>query len=236
MRQILITGSNRGIGLELVRQYLQGEDIQVFATCRNPDLADELQALVSQHADRAKVVRLDVIDQELIQAAVTQVSAATDRLDIMFNNAGINPKTNKERNFGTLDAEAMLHVLRVNSVAPVMLAQAFADLLRHGSQARLINLSSGAGSITSHTRGCDYVYNASKAALNMFTGCLAGSLGASGVIVIALNPGWVRTDMGGPNARLDPPVSIRGIIQVVDGLTQEHNGRFLQWDGKELPW
>ena len=236
MERILITGANRGIGLELVRQYLQRDDTQVFATCRNPDSAQELNQLASQYSDRAHVIQLDVADQASIDASVKTVGELAGGLDILINNAGINPKTERESMFGELEAEAIMHVLHVNSVGPVMVVQAYAGLLRTGNNVRVVNVSSGAGSLERQASGCGYAYNASKAALNMMTRCLAGSLRGDNVVVITLNPGWVQTDMGGSNARLKPEESITGIITVVDGLTMADSGTFLQWDGAQLPW
>jgi NAD(P)-dependent dehydrogenase (short-subunit alcohol dehydrogenase family) len=236
MERILITGANRGIGLELVRQYLQRRDTQVFATCRNPQSATTLNQLVNTNRDRAHVIQLDVADQSSIEASVRAVSAQVDGLDVLINNAGINPGTDRERTFGKLEMDAILHVLHVNSVAPIMVAQAYAGLLRAGSNVRLVNVSSGAGSLERQANGCGYTYNASKAALNMMTRCLSGTLGSDNIAVIALNPGWVKTDMGGPNANLEPEVSITGIIKLVDGLTMTDNGQFFNWDGGQIPW
>ena len=236
MERILITGANRGIGLEMVCQYLQRDDAQVFATCRNPQSAVALNQLVEANGDHAQVIQLDVADQASIDASVQAVSAQVNGLDVLINNAGINPGTDRERTFGKLDAEAMLHVLHVNSVAPIMVAQAYAGLLRAGNNSRLVNVSSGAGSLERQANGCGYTYNASKSALNMFTRCLAGTFASDNITVITLNPGWVKTDMGGPNANLEPEQSISGITKLVDGLTMADNGQFFNWDGERLPW
>ena len=236
MQRILITGANRGIGLELARQYLDQNDTQVFATCRDPESADELGLLVSAHVERAHVIQLDVVDQTSIAASVEEVSKHTGGLDVLINNAGINPATEREQTFGRLDADAMLHVLHINSVAPVMVAQAYAGLLRAGDNAKLVNVSSGAGSIARQNSGCGYTYNASKSALNMFTRCLAGTFRGDNIVVITLNPGWVKTDMGGPNASLEPERSISGILKLVEGLSMSDSGEFFNWDGTSLPW
>ncbi len=236
MERILITGSNRGIGLELVRQYLKRDNTHVFATCRTPDAAAELQKLAAQYADRLQIIALEVTSADSIAASVAAVKAQTDGLDILINNAAINPETEREQTFGKLDAEAMLHVLNVNAVAPIMVAQAYADLLRNGNNPRLINVSSGAGSLERQANSRGFTYQASKAALNMFSRSLANSLSDDGVITIMLNPGWVITDMGGPNANLQPAESALGILKVVDNLTAADNNTFLQWDGATLPW
>jgi NAD(P)-dependent dehydrogenase (short-subunit alcohol dehydrogenase family) len=160
---------------------------------------------------------------------------------MLINNAAILPGgiDNREPNistFGELNAEAMLEVFRVNSISPIMVTQEYANLLRQGPQARVINMSSNAGSIARRDEGCDYSYPASKAALNMLTRCLAGDLRADGVIVIALHPGWIQTDMGGVRARLTMEQAIPGMVNVIDNLAMEDSGTFLQYDGAVVPW
>ncbi len=236
MPSILITGSNRGIGLELARQYAQQSEAQVFATCRTPGSADALNQLAAQHPGRVHVIALDAADPVSIAESLRLVSAHTDHLDVLVNNAAINPRQDSVRSFGQLEAEPMLDMLRVNSIGPVLVTQAYAGLLRKGANARVVNISSGAGSLERQSNGCGYTYNATKAALNMFSRCLAGTFRSDGVIVIMLNPGWVRTDMGGSDARLDPSESVSGIVRVIDNLTMEDSGQFLQWDGQRLPW
>jgi NAD(P)-dependent dehydrogenase (short-subunit alcohol dehydrogenase family) len=240
MQRILITGSNRGIGLDLTRRYLERGE-QVFATCRNPDSAVELKQLAAQHSRRLQLITLDVTDEAAITEAARLVSMYTDGLDMLINNAGILPGGvgAREPNIGTLgqlEAAAMLRVFEVNAVAPIIVAQAFADLLRNGTNPRLINVSSDAGSITNRNRGCDYSYPASKAALNMMTRCLSGDLRGDGVIVVSMHPGFIKTDMGGPNARLTLDEAIPDMMRVIDDLTLENSGQFINWDGKQIPW
>jgi len=242
MRRILITGSNRGIGLELVERYLQHNDTFIFATCRRPSEATALNNLASQYPERLKIIQLDVTDQQSIDEAVEQVKDEADGLEMLVNNAGILPGgvAGYEKNsatLGYLEAEAIESIFRVNTVAPMMIAQAFSDLLRKGSNARLINLSSDAGSIALTTYSAyHYSYKASKAALNMITRCLATDFRANGVIVISIHPGWIQTDMGGPYATLTPAETIPTMMQVIDGLTMADSGAFFNWDGKPVPW
>jgi NAD(P)-dependent dehydrogenase (short-subunit alcohol dehydrogenase family) len=124
----------------------------------------------------------------------------------------------------------------VNTVAPVIVTQAFADLLRNGTNARVINMSSDAGSLERRTYGGDFSYVASKAGLNMMTRCLANHLRDAGIIVISIHPGWIQTDMGGPNAKLTLAEAIPGVMQVIDNLTLEDSGAFFNWDGNHVPW
>jgi NAD(P)-dependent dehydrogenase (short-subunit alcohol dehydrogenase family) len=233
-RRILITGASRGIGLELARTWAAA-GCRVFAACRRPGDAPAV-------AGRVDVLRLDVTDDASIAAAARAVAAAVDGLDVLINNAGVYPGAVSTplaatTALGSLDAAAMLDVFRVNTVAPVLVAQAFAPLLRRGTAPRLVNVSSDAGSLAMREgRGCRYTYPASKAALNMMTRCLAHDLRADGVIVVSVHPGFVRTDMGGPDAPLAPADTVPSLVRVIDGLTMESSGHFLSWDGKTVAW
>jgi NAD(P)-dependent dehydrogenase (short-subunit alcohol dehydrogenase family) len=241
MQRILITGASRGIGLDLTRRYAQRPDTQIYATARQPDQAAALQNVAAEAAGRVRVLPLDVTDPASVTAAVSAVQAQASALDILINNAGVLPGgvANREPNisqFGALEAEAMLHVFHVNSIAPVLVAQAFSHLLWAGDNPRLINVSSDAGSIANRARGCDFTYPASKAALNMMTRCLAGELRPAGVIVVSMHPGFIRTDMGGPNAHMTLEDTMPSFIRVVDQLTMADSGTFLNWDGQPVPW
>lgn len=232
MKRIFITGANRGIGLELTRQCLQRGD-QVFASCRQPDQANELQTLQAEYADRLRILQLDVTDQAQIKAAANALAAEVDGLDILFNNAGILLSGEQ---VGNLGADSLLNVLHVNSVGPLMVAQALLHLLRAGQDPKIINVTSQLGSISRKKSGGRYSYDGSKAALNMFTRSLAFDVINDGIITIVIHPGWVQTDMGGSGASLTVEASAKGILQVTANLTKKDVGRFLQWDGDELPW
>ncbi len=241
MQRILITGANRGIGLDLVQRYSADANNQVFAACRQPDKAADLQAVAAQNPERVHIIQLDVTDAHQLSAAVQTVSQHTDGLDLLINNAGVLPGgvDNREPNiasFGQLDPQAMLAVFAVNSISPVMVTQAFADLLRSGHNARVINVSSDAGSITNRNRGCDYTYPASKAALNMLTRCLAGDLRDAGVIVVSMHPGFLQTDMGGSRATRTVADTMPTFMDVIAHLTPADSGTFLNWDGQPVPW
>lgn len=235
MERVLITGANRGIGLALARHYLARGD-RVFAAVRRPDAAADLRALETQYGDRLLVVGLDVRDADSLAACVEAVRAQTAAFDILLNNAGINPEYDPYETFGRLEAAAMLEVLHTNSVAPLLVAQAFYDLLKRGTRPRIANFSSDMGSLTWKTSGGSLSYCASKAALNMLTRGLAPTAIRDGVIAIALDPGWVQTDMGGPGAEITPDESAMGIINVLDNLTRSDAGRYLNYAGDENPW
>lgn len=232
MKRVLITGANRGLGLELARQYVaRGE--RVFATCRTPDKARDLGELAARYADRVTVLPLEVTDAQGIEACASLVQAETGGLDVLINNAAINLG---DEALSMVKAEALLQTLQVNAVGAVLVAQKFVMLLKNGENPKLVNISSEAGSISRMQAFRGYGYYASKTAINMYTRCLALDPEMVGVIVIAMHPGWVRTDMGGMNAHLSPQESALGIMKVTDALTPEENGKFFTWEGREYPW
>ncbi|MCU0497049.1 MAG: SDR family oxidoreductase [Anaerolineae bacterium] len=233
MYNILITGANRGIGLELVRQYAARDDTRVFAASRNGSSA--LSALKAQFPANVVEISLDVTDSDQIRQAAKEVTKHTDRLEVLINNAAVNPPSHEQSLLGST-RERLLQIFNVNTVAPLLIAQAFLGHLQQAPSARLINLSSEMGSLSDKTYGGDYGYCASKAALNMITRGLAADLRSVGVIALALDPGWVQTDMGGSSASLTPAQSVSGILRVIDGLTLKDTGRYLRWNGSELHW
>jgi NAD(P)-dependent dehydrogenase (short-subunit alcohol dehydrogenase family) len=230
--QVLITGANRGIGLALVREYL-GAGWRVFATCRTPNRADDLWALCDAYGERLSITALDVTDEESIRRAGETIRAETDALDALINNAAVYPRGERP---GALDADEMLYAFHVNAVGPVMVTQAMLDLLRAADDPRVVNVTSQMGSLARKRSGGAYSYTASKAALNMLTRALAYDLRREGITVVAIHPGWVRTDMGGAGATLAPEEAARRIREMVDGLSAEDAARFMQVGGGDLPW
>jgi NAD(P)-dependent dehydrogenase (short-subunit alcohol dehydrogenase family) len=239
MPSALVTGSNRGIGLALARQLAPAVD-HLVATCRRPDDAGALRALADAH-DGVHVVALDVSDPASIDDAVAYVEDAIGRLSLLVNNAGIAGGKGNDR-FGTLDADRMATVLRVNTVGPTLLAQRAADVLAAAAEAedapaKVVNITSQLGSIARVGGSSGWLsYRASKAALNMLTACMAYDLKPRGVVAVAVHPGWVRTDMGGSSAAVAPEDAATGILRVADALTPADAGRFLTFEGDEMPW
>ena len=224
MPTAFITGANRGLGLEFVKQLTQRGDT-VYAACRNPDDADDLK----QIGGDVHILALDAADPQSIRAAADQVSA---KLDLLVNNAGIyGPKPNDKQTLGVLDAAEMTRVLQTNTVGPLMIAQALADKLADG--AKVLNMSTGYASIANAGGGWPTYYSTSKAALNMATKILAAELKKRNVTAIAINPGHVKTRMGGDSAPLTPEKSISGMLEVADKLTVEDAGKFLDYRGRE---
>ncbi len=238
MQRVLITGAGRGIGLELARQYAERGD-RVLAGCRDIERAPDLRALVDQHSGHVSVLPLEVTDHASLAAALRQAHEEVEALDVLINNAAANPgDTTVDGPDGQqlLDDRSTLDVFTTNVVAPVRVAQAFLTLLTAGATPRVVNISSGAGSLTYNTKGGDYSYGASKAALNMVTRTYAWNVRDQGITAVMIDPGWVKTDMGGLDADLEPEESGRGLVTVIDSLTLQDTGRFLRYDGSEVPW
>ena len=234
MERILITGANRGIGLAIVRQYLQNSDVEVLATARNPETANELQQLANAHPSQLMVLQLDVTDTQSVATFAEKTANHVTGLDVLINNAGVKPPYDAET-FANITTETLLNVLAINVAGPLMVIKALVDLLAVGNNPRIINISSQMGSMT-WSGGNYYAYCTSKAALNMVTKRLATDLHNRGITVIAMHPGWVRTDMGGSSASLSPAESASGIINVAASLNPTYNGQFLKWNGEPHAW
>lgn len=235
METLLISGTNRGIGLELVRQYLSETPHRVYATVRTADAARALDTLAAMYPERLSVLVFDVTDVAQMQQHAAQLAQDGVTLDILINNAGMNPSSAAQR-IDTITPSVMLDTLTVNTVGPLMLVQQFLPLLQRSKRPRVINISSEMGSLAERDYGGYYAYCTSKAALNMVTRALAVDLAQHNGIAIALDPGWVKTDMGGQGAELEPRESALGIRHVIDTLTRRDNGGYLRWNGRRLPW
>lgn len=235
MQHIMITGSNRGIGLALVNEYFSRNDVHVFATCRNPDSATDLQSLKAKNPDSLTIIMLDIDDTESIDRAFEQVSEKTQKLDLLINNAGIFPRVPEDSVFGQLKRDALNRVMATNSVSPVIVTQAFVDLLKRGDNSRVVMISSKMGSIT-EAGASGFSYRMSKTALNMATKILSLELGTHGITVITTHPGHVSTDMGGSSAPVKPVQSATGLAKIADNLTPAQSGKFYNYTGEEIPW
>ena len=221
---ILITGANRGLGLEFARQF-KARGYHVIGTVRKPGDAGALHKLGVQ------VEQLDVADDASANALAGRL--AGQPIDILINNAGI--MGHNSRSLTDLDFSKMVRTYQVNALGPMRVTKALYDNLKQGKAHKIINITSMMGSITMNFGGA-YDYRASKAALNMLTNTLSKELGKEGFICVVLHPGWVQTDMGGSSAPLTPQQSISGMIAVIDNLTSAANGKFYDYTGKALPW
>jgi len=230
MATLLITGTNRGIGLEFVRQYLARGD-QVIATCRQPSQARALQDLAAAEPG-LRIMALDVAAADSLTGFADELG--DQAIDIFINNAGVyGPRSAR---FGEVTAQDWLGVLEVNTVAPLLLTQLLIDNFRRGTERKLVYITSKMGSIADNESGGSYIYRSSKTALNQVVKSLAADLADQGLLAAVLHPGWVQTDMGGPNALIDTGTSVRGMIGVIDGLSAAQSGHFFNYDGREIPW
>uniref|UniRef100_A0A3B4BA36 Uncharacterized protein n=1 Tax=Periophthalmus magnuspinnatus TaxID=409849 RepID=A0A3B4BA36_9GOBI len=226
---VLITGANRGIGLELVRQITETQKplSKVFACCRDPDgpKAQALKALAEKHPDVIMVIRMDVADPKSIQQAALQVgSSTTEQMTSTFNTNVIGPMVVIQEFLPHLRAAAKVHG------KPGMSCR----------KAAVINVSTLGSSIELAKE--QYVqfkllpYRTSKAALNMLSVCASVDLQKDEVLCVLLHPGWVRTDMGGPNAELDVQESVQGMLKVMESMSEKHTGALLDYCGHTIPW
>ena len=230
MPTVLITGANRGIGLEFARSFAD-DGWQVRACCRNPDKAKELKSLCAGSDGAATLHRLDVTDG--LKAASLARELADEPIDILLNNAGIaGPRTG----FGETDYDEWLPVFAVNTLAPMRLAERFVNHVARSDRKLIVNISSSMGSIGDNSGSGAYIYRSSKAALNMVTKCLSIDLAGRGICVVAFHPGWVQTDMGGKGAAIAPAESVRGMRAVIDRLSVRDTGGFFNYDGSKIPW
>ncbi len=239
-KTVFITGANRGLGLEFTRQYLSRGD-RVLATCRDPKRAEGLTKLTKSHRDRLLILPLDVGDENSIKSVRQAIKPHAKSIDLLINNAGIyatklDAAGQPAEKLGELTVDEALTVLRINAVAPLLVAQALLDLLKEADSPRIVNITSGYGSVSSNDGSYPYYYSASKAALNMLMRSLAGDAAARGVVTILMSPGWVKTDMGTAAAPLAAKDSVAGMIKVIDGLTSDQNSSFLNWKGEEQAW
>lgn len=228
----LVTGANRGVGLEFARQLLARGD-HVVATCRQPGKASALNTLAGQHPGRLHVLPLDVADPKSQAQLANELPLVLGdgRLGLLVNNAGV---LHSGERFGKVGLDILEDSFRINAAGPFLLVQALAPLLADG--ARVANLSSELGSIADAGRFGTPSYCISKAAQNMASVLLAHALKDRGIVVVALHPGWVQTDMGGAQATVPAADSVHGLLQVIDGLGQEDSGTFRDWRGGSLPW
>jgi NAD(P)-dependent dehydrogenase (short-subunit alcohol dehydrogenase family) len=228
---VLVTGANRGLGLEFTRQYLDA-GWRVIATCRHPHDAPELRELAKRHEHLAihavDVRNFDAIDQ--LALALTG-----QPLDVLINNAGVYG--DKAGNgFKAIDYDLWQDVFKTNAMAPVKMAESFLPHLERGSRRLIVGITSLMGSMGDNTSGGAIYYRSSKAALNAAFKSLSLDLKPLGIGVLILHPGWVQTDMGGPRAPTTPEKSIGGMRRIIDEYTPALSGRFLNFDGRELPW
>lgn len=231
MKTVLITGANRGLGLEFCRQYAN-DGWQVIAACRDPESADALRALADE-SNCIQIEALDVADFAQIDALSSRLS---DRaIDVLLNNAGVYGDDGKH-GFGALDYAKWSETLTINTLAPVKMAEAFLPHLQRSASKLIVAVSSLMGSLADNSSGGSLLYRSSKAGLNAAMKSLSIDLRPHAIGVLILHPGWVRTDMGGKNALIDVEESISGMKRQIDGFVAERSGCFVKYDGSLMPW
>jgi NAD(P)-dependent dehydrogenase (short-subunit alcohol dehydrogenase family) len=221
---VLVTGANRGIGLEYARQ-LSAKGYTVIGTARAPERAEELAAVADQ------VEQLDVADPASVAALAERLDGVA--IDILINNAGIFDR--RDETIDKVDFDVMAQTFAVNTMGPLRVTQALMPNLRAGDRKVVIGMSSGLGSIETST-GRWYSYRSSKSALNSINKVLSQELADEGFIFTVLHPGWVQTDMGGSSATYTPQESVAGLVKVIEGLGPEDNGGFYDFQGQPIPW
>lgn len=229
---ILITGASRGIGLEMVKQYASGDASRIHACCRDPRRAQDLQRIASGTGDRVVIHALDVTDSDRIDALAKELSG--EAIDLLMNNAGVYG--GRSDGLEPVDGARWIDVLRVNTIAPIKMASAFLGHVEASRRKIIAAVSSKMGSIDDNSSGGYYAYRSSKAALNMAMRNLAIELRGRGIICVSLNPGWVRTDMGGASAPLSVEESVKRLRRVLHAVTAADSGMFLDNDGSHIPW
>ncbi|MCA9304234.1 MAG: SDR family oxidoreductase [Phycisphaerales bacterium] len=227
MTTILITGANRGIGLGLARHAAE-RGYTVIGTARNPENAGELKAVAS----RVEQLHTDSVDS--VNALAEKLRG--EPIDVLINNAGIFPHECDDIN--DLDLDALQRVIQTNTLGPIMLTRALIPNLEQSKRKTSVSITSNLGSITDASKGqMGFLgYRTSKAALNMANATMAHQLKPKGINCVVIHPGWVQTDMGGQAAPLTPDDSTRSIMDTIDGLSMSDTGRFVDYQGKELPW
>lgn len=232
MKTVLITGSNRGIGLEFVRQYA-ADGWRIIACARQPEKAEALQQLLAQYPQQIVVYALDVAD--LVQISQLAQTLKDIAIDLLINNAGVYPESDF-LGFGQTQYEDWIAAFRVNTMAPLKIAEAFVTHIQRGQLKTLVTITSKMGSMADNSSGGNYQYRSSKAAVNMVVKSLSIDLAKLGITAILLHPGWVQTDMGGPNAWISVEQSVTGMRQLIGNAKPTDAGRFLAYDGQEVPW
>jgi NAD(P)-dependent dehydrogenase (short-subunit alcohol dehydrogenase family) len=245
-KSVFITGTSRGLGLEFVKQLIAipQPPKHVFATCRQPEAAKELQELSAKYPG-LHIHQFDVLNYASYAGIVEWVEGILngEGLNVLINNAA----TMHRDGLSEVTRDSLMSEIENNAVAPLMLCKAFLPLLKKSAstssvnglsvnKAAIINMSTMMACIADNTSGGIYPYRTSKAAINMITKSLSVDVKPDGILALVLHPGWVRTDMGGPKGLIDVQESVSGMLKVLGGLSEKDSGRFLKYNGDELPW
>ena len=231
MPSVLITGANRGLGFEFARQYL-ADGWRVFATCRNTVAADQLQHLAKSSGGKLTIVEMDVTDSASLRKAAAQINDVA--IDVIINSAGVTGVSGQRA--GNVDYESWPRVLDVNTMGPLRVLEYFIDHIARSERRLVVTITSGMGSIGDNTSGGSIAYRSSKAAVNMAMRSAAIDLAPRRITCVVVNPGWVKTDMGGPSATLTPQESVTALRRLIETFGPNNSGKFYHVDGSEYPW
>jgi NAD(P)-dependent dehydrogenase (short-subunit alcohol dehydrogenase family) len=231
MKNIVITGAGRGIGLALTELYLERVN-RVAGTYRTATTAKGLLDLKAKYPDSLFTIELDVASESSISNASAPIISIFSQLDLLINNAGVLPDEQKQQ----LNQSNFISAMSTNVYGPISVTKSLSGLLAAAGSAVVCNVSSIMGSISQKSSSGQYAYSVSKAALNMATKMLSVELKGKRIAVISIHPGWVKTEMGGPNATLEVSESTEGIIKLLERVTFAETGKFLNWDGSEISW
>lgn len=230
-RTVVITGANRGIGLELVKCYLASGDWKIIAACRSPEKADALRDLAEKCDGDIQIAQLDIGDGNSIAAFAQQIGDQT--VDLLINNAGIIG--GDAQSLGEIDYQAWMETLAINTLGPVRVTEALLKNIKQSSNGKIVSISSQLGAMQYQTIG-RFAYNSSKAALNRCVTLLANQLRADKIAVATYHPGWVKTDMGGDAADITPEESANGLYKCFEELDMAKTGKFFKWNGEPHVW
>jgi len=229
--KILVTGCNRGIGLQMVKSAV-AKQWRVFACCRNPHDAEKLSEVAKMSAGLVSMHTLDIADKAQIQALAYELR--NESIDILINNAGVYGSM--EHKFGHVDEEDWLKTFRINTIAPMQVAEAFVEHVARSDKKIIASMSSKMGSMADNGSGGSYIYRSSKAALNAVMKSMSIDLKPKSISCVILHPGWVKTDMGGPYAEITTRESVTQLFHTLENVTLDDTGSFYEIDGSIIPW
>ena len=231
MKKILVTGANRGLGLGLVKKFLKNNE-KVICTTRNISKSKELILCKEKYNDNLEICELDLLDKD--SPNILSNFLGDETIDLFINNAGVIGHS--AQHFKSVSLNHWLEVLKVNLIAPLLITQSIIKNIEKSSERKIYFISSKVGSIEDNKSGGMYIYRSSKTALNQVVKSLSIDLKPLGISVISLHPGWVRTEMGGPNALISVEESVNRMVDVISNTSIINSGQFINYDGTRLPW
>ena len=231
IKKILVTGANRGLGLGLVKKFLRNNE-KVICTTRNISKSKELILCKEKYNDNLEICELDLLDKD--SPNILSNFLGDETIDLFINNAGVIGHS--AQHFKSVSLNHWLDVLKVNLIAPLLITQSIIKNIEKSSERKIYFISSKVGSIEDNKSGGMYIYRSSKTALNQVVKSLSIDLKPLGISVISLHPGWVRTEMGGPNALISVEESVNGMVDVISNTSIINSGQFINYDGTRLPW